>query len=288
MRGDNKLIALTAGIAACSFLSTALRAPTPIMATLAFALLASFGYVWLTVILRGRAPTLELICVATGLVLATPVIGGVLLQVAGLPLNRFAWSFLFVVLTCIGDVVLALRYRGNAREDDNNYQRSTQRQDPLRATRSDVRPPWDAGGASAPQPAQRVSSHPTETSKPWRCISPWQAGACGLAVVIAGCAIWVAQAGAASEQYPGYTELWLASVNHSTSVYNLGVTNQEGKTENYRVNLLRKGHVSATWNLTLGAGKTWERTVQIAGETRANLYVQPDMSQPYRYVDTGS
>jgi hypothetical protein len=290
MRGDRRFVALTAGAASCSFVATVLRAPTPIMATLAFALLASFGYVWITVILRGRAPALELISVATGLVLATPVIGGVLLQEAGIPLNRVAWSSLFVVLTYIGDVVLAVRYRGQVPEQDyrHDYQALPQQHpDGMGRTRPAIRR-GDPAAGPALRAAGRMNSRPTERTKRRRHVSPWQATACGLAVVIAGGAVWIAQAGATSQHYPGDTELWLSSINHSTSAYNLGVSNDEGKTEKYRVNLLRKGHVSKTWNITLTAGQTWEKDIKITGDTRADLYRQPDLSQPYRYVDTAS
>ena len=72
MRGSKKLIALTAGVAGCFLAASVLHAPTLIMATFAFALLASLGYVWTEVILQGRASTLELVSVAVGLVLAVP------------------------------------------------------------------------------------------------------------------------------------------------------------------------------------------------------------------------
>lgn len=288
MRGSNKLIVLTAGVAICSFLATIVHVPVPVMATFAFALLASFGYVWITVILRGRAPALELTSIATGLVLATPVIGGVVLQEVGVPLSRTVWSGLFAAFTLIGDVFLGLSYRGHAREHKNNaeFQDRIQGQDPLRMTRPDWRSPWEPVQRSTPVTSQRLTPRSTERARSWRRVAPLQAGACGLAVLIAGCAIWVARAGAATQHYPGFTELWLSSADHSSSIYNLGVNNEEGKTEKYRLELLRKGHLSAAWDLTLAAGKTWERTVQITGETRADLYLQSDRSQPYRYVDT--
>ena len=117
MRGSYKRIAVTAVIAICSFVANLLSVPTPVMATFAFALLASLGYVWVEVILRGRAPTLELVSVAVGLVLSVPVIGGVSLQEADIPLHRLAWSVLFVGLTLVGDVVLTFRYRSEVRDD---------------------------------------------------------------------------------------------------------------------------------------------------------------------------
>ncbi len=285
MRGSDKLIALTAGVAACSLVATVLGAPTLIMAPLAFALLASLGGVWIEVILRGRAPALELVSVAVGLVLAVPVLGGIVLYEAGAPLSRTVWSCFFVGLTLVGDAVLAFRYRSLRKHDDENQQR-IQRQQQRAVTQLDIRAPLKPTSEQTPQPAQPMTPRPRESAR-WRPHVPrWQAIACGLAVLIAGSAIWIARAGAASQHYPGFTELWLSSQQHSTSIDNLGVSNHEGSTEQYRLVLLRKGHVSATWELTLAAGQTWQKTVQIEQPTKANLYLLPDLSRPYRYVDT--
>ena len=262
MRGSGKFIAVTAAVAVCSFFATTMSAPTPITAALAFGLLASLGYVWVQVILRGRAPTLELVSVAVGLILAVPVIGGVVLQADGIPLHRLTWSALLVGLTLVGDAFLAVRYRSEARDRkyEHEYPLLAQLQDRPQDTRPNLRPR--------------------------RHISPWQASACGLALLVTGGAIWLAQAGAASQHYPGFTQLWLINHSHSTTMRNLGVTNQEGVTENYRLVLLRNGRVSATWRITLNTGHSWQRAVQVTTQTRANLYLLPDLKSPYRYVDT--
>ena len=287
MRGSDKRIAVTAAVAICSFVTTVVSVPTPVMDTFAFALLASLGYVWIEVILRGRAPTLELGSVAVGLVLSVPVIGGVLLQEAGIPLHRLAWSVLLVGLTLVGDVILTFRRRSQPRDEkfDYEYPLPIQRQDRLPDTPPEPGPPWDLVRDPVPQSVPDTSTQPGQV-KSRRRISPWQAGACSLALVITGGAIWLAQAGAASQRYPGFTELWLTAHSFSTSTDNLGISNQEGRTENYRLVLLREGHVSAKWDVTLIPGQTWQRTVQVTAETRANLYLLPNLNKPYRYVDT--
>jgi hypothetical protein len=285
MRGSGKLIALTAGVAVCSLVATALRAPTPITAVLAFALLASLGYVWIEVILQGRAPALELVSVAVGLVLAIPVIAGVVLYEAGVPLTRMVWSGFFVGLTLIGDAVLAYRNRSVPADDYEDQQRA-QRRHQRAVTQLDLRAPLEPVAEPTPRSAKRTTPPLKDVAKSWLRVPRWQAIACALAVLIAGSAVWIARAGAESQQYPGYTELWLSSKGHSTSVDNLGVSNQQGSTEKYKLVLLRKGHVSATWELTLAAGQTWQQTVQVIQPTEANLYLLPDLSRPYRYVDT--
>jgi hypothetical protein len=285
MRGSNKLLAVIAGVAACSLVATVRHAPTPIMAVFAFALLASFGYVWIEVILQGRARALELVSVAAGLVLAAPVLGGVVLFEAGVPLSRTVWSCFFVGLTFVGDAVLAFRYRSLQKNDYENQQR-IQRQQQRMVTQLDLRAPWEPTAQQTPQPAQPVTSRPRERAKRPQRVPPWQAIACGLSVLVAGSAIWIARAGAASQQQPGFTELWLSSQNHSTSIDNLGVSNHEGSRERYKLVLLRKGHVSATWELILATGQTWQKAIHITSPTEANLYLLPDLSRPYRYVDT--
>jgi len=282
-------VVITAAVAVCSLLAAELDAPTPVMATLAFALLASLGYVWIEVILRGHAPTLELISAAVGLVLAVPVIGGVVLQAAGIGLHRMSWSLFLVGLTLAGDVVLAFRYRNRARNDnyDYEYTLSAQMPDRLQSTPSALRSPLKPVSYPASQSGQFASAHPRKV-RARRYVSPWQAAACGLALLITGGAVWLAQAGAVSQHYPGFTELWLTNHTQSTSMDNLGVRNQEGITEKYRLVLARKGQASITWEITLATGQTWQRAVKVTSQTKANLYLLPDLAQPYRYVDTGA
>jgi hypothetical protein len=110
----------------------------------------------------------------------------------------------------------------------------------------------------------------------------------GLALVITGGAIWLAVIGAASQKYPGFTEFWLTSRGHSATVFNLGVSNQEGKTEKYRLVLVGAKHKTTTWELTLATGETWQRAVEVIGTTDANLYLLPDLSRPYRHVETAA
>jgi hypothetical protein len=44
-----------------------------------------------------------------------------------------------------------------------------------------------------------------------------------------------------------------------------------------------------TWNLTLGDGRTWQRSVLVTGkqDLAAELYRLPDLTHPYRYVSIG-
>ena len=119
--------------------------------------------------------------------------------------------------------------------------------------------------------------------------SPWPAAAFGAAVVIAAAAVGLAVASAEAQKYPGYTELWMTPLRTDQDVATLGVTNEQGGATRYRLVLRRKGRVSATWNLSLANGQTWQRTISFTDTylIGADLYRLPDTSQPFREVDNG-
>ena len=109
------------------------------------------------------------------------------------------------------------------------------------------------------------------------------------AIVVAAAGVGLARVGVSIQPQPGFTQLWLSPQGKSTSAASLGVTNNQGSVTSYRLVLLRNGLVSATWNLTLGPGRTWRQAVPVAGGSTltASLYRLPDLSHPYRHVATG-
>ena len=108
------------------------------------------------------------------------------------------------------------------------------------------------------------------------------------AVVIAASAVGLARVGVAIQPQPGFTQLWLSPQRQNEHALRLGVSNNERGTTSYRLVLLRNGRVSATWNLTLAVGQTWQRSVALTGPAAmaARLYRLPDLHHPYRYVFT--
>ena len=72
------------------------------MIVLGLGLFAAPGYVWSEVFLSPRRRGLERVAVATGLALMVPVIGGMGLYAAGIPLNRPAWVGLLSGVTLAG------------------------------------------------------------------------------------------------------------------------------------------------------------------------------------------
>ena len=92
-------------------------------------------------------------------------------------------------------------------------------------------------------------------------LSTRHAVAFGAATVIAAGAVGLSVASAARQHYPGFTQLWLAKRVQDPGTATLGVGNHQGSTTRYRLVLLRQGHLSVTWNLTLSDSQTWQRTL---------------------------
>lgn len=232
------MAALACGAAAGS-------APTAVLAPLGIALLAACGYLLSQILIGPRTAGLERVVVAAGLALAVPILGGLLLYVAGVPLHQAAWLGLLAGVTLVSDAVLYVRRRAG------------------RAELFDWQPQW------------RLPRRQTAIF--------------AAAIVVAACGVGLARMGVATQPQPGFTQLWLSPQAKNQHTANLGVTNDQGSVTSYRLVLLSNGHVSATWNLTLGSGRTWQRAVPLTGTQTltANLYRLPDLTHPYRYVATG-
>ena len=241
MRDSQADVAATALVAALACAEAASGAPAAAMTVAGIALFAAPGYLLGQLLVGSRVTGLERAAVITGLALVVPVLGGLLLYAAGVPLHRPGWLGLLAGVTLAGDVALFLRRRA---------------------------------GRAAPfswQPA-------------WR-LSRWQVAAFAGAVLIAAGGVGLARIGIAVEPKPGFTQLWLSPQRQDQRALSLGVTNDQRRTTSYVLVLLRNGQVSATWNLTLAVGTTWQRSVPLAGAVMAaRLYRMPDLTHPYRYV----
>ena len=112
-----QLVGVTAAVAVLAYGAILAGAPVAVTAVLGLALFASLGWVWGAVLLGPRLGELEGIVVATAVALALPILGGLVLQAAGLPLHARAWAGLVAGLTLAGDVLLLLRSRGGRGQD---------------------------------------------------------------------------------------------------------------------------------------------------------------------------
>ena len=107
-------LGITAAVAVFACAAVAVAAPVPVTAVLGIALFASIGYLTSQLLLGSNVTGLERVAVATGLAFSVPILGGLLLYVARVPLHRASWLALLVGVTLVGDVALFLRRRGRS------------------------------------------------------------------------------------------------------------------------------------------------------------------------------
>lgn len=261
-------IAVTALIAVLACVAAAVGAPVAVTAVAGIALFAAPGYLLGTLLTGSRTVGLERIVVGAGLALAVPVLGGLVLYAVGVPLHRPAWFGLLAWVTLTCDVALFGRRRAAA-------------------SGRTVPGSGPAVPGSGPAPG---SGPPAVGGRPGRPAPRWPAAVFAAAILVAACAVGLARVGVARQPQPGYTQLWLSPLHGATGRLSLGVSNDEGRTASYRLVLLRDGRVSASWNLSLGEGQTWQRTMPYTGHgtITADLYRLPDLGHPYRYASAGA
>lgn len=254
MRRDQAGIAVTEAAALAACIGVLAGAPAAVLIVPGLALLAAPGYVWAEVFFPGRLGGLPRAAVAAGLALAVPVLGGVALRAAGIPLHRAAWAFLLATVTVAGDIVLLVRRRAGR-----------------------------AGAPAQPEPARPERAGQAASGQPGRGWQAWPVAGFAAAALIAAGAVGLAAAGAAVQPYQGFTQLWLVPGQGTAARDILGVSNHEGATQRYRLVVRRPGHARATWNLVLTDGQTWRARIRSAPAS-ASLYRLPDLRHPYRQV----
>jgi hypothetical protein len=265
----------TALVAVLACAAAAAGAPAAVTIVLGLALFAAPGYLLGRLLVGSRASGLELAAVMAGLALAVPVLGGLLLYAAGVPLHRPGWLGLLAGVTLASDAALLLRRRG------------------ARAVPPGARavPPGGRaappGGRAGPSGGARRAGPPGGRA---RRVPRWQAAAFAAAVLVAAGGVALARIGVAAQPQAGFTQLWLSPRPGGGHTLSLGVTNDQGSTTSYRLVLQRDGRTISAWNLTLGDGRTWQR--QVPGPSgghalAAALYRLPDLAHAYRYVSTG-
>jgi hypothetical protein len=274
-------VAATALVAVLACVAAAAGAPAAAMTVLGIALFAAPGYLLGQLLVGSRAAGLERVAVMTALALAVPVLGGLLLNIAGIPLHRPGWLGLLAGVTLAADTALFGRRRATGAG---------------RATRPAMRvpPTTEVLPVTQIRPATQVQMLPAGPAAPrgpgpgWRT-SRWHVAVFAAAVLVAAAAASLAAFGAVRQPQPGFTQLWLSPQHQSAHTLSLGVTNDQGRTTSYRLVLQRGGRVIGTWNLTLGEGRTWQRPVPFTGKQTlaAGLYRLPDLAHPYRYVSVG-
>jgi hypothetical protein len=275
-------IAIAAIIAILGGLAAAKQLPGQVTIPLGVGLFFAPGYLWSEAILTQRLPGLERLLTSLGMALIFPILGGFLFYGLHIPLFRSSWIGLLVVLTLLGVVAVAVQRLREVPVDERQQRRPSQ------------------------QPPRRNGL-------------VLHSFIFGLAGVIAVGSVAYSVKSAEAEKFPGYTMLWMTPVVDNSAAQNLailsnnptaqaqaavdeddlqgkatqahlGVTNHQGVPEQYELKLLRQGKVTNTWPITLNDGQSWQQT--IAWSTKnyamlADLYLLPNTSTPFHYVDNG-
>jgi uncharacterized membrane protein len=238
-------IAATVAVLACA--AAAAGAPVAVMIVLGILLFAAPGYLLSQLLLGPNIAGLERLVVVVLLAFSVPILGGLPLAAAGVPLHRPAW------LGLLAGVTLACAFAVFGRRL------------------------W--------QGRRGTPTAPTVDRRKWR-VPAWHAAGFAIAVLIAGGAVGLASVGAARQPYPGFTQLWFVPGGPSTPTAKLGVANHEGRTVDYRLVLFSDSRITATWTLDLANGRAWQRTTAFTGfdTLTAKLYRLPNASSTYRYV----
>jgi len=96
--------------------------------------------------------------------------------------------------------------------------------------------------------------------------SPVTAGFLTLAAVLAGGAVWLANASAGWQHSSGFAQLWLTPATATTST--LGVRDNFPGQQTFQLVLRDGGKPIGTWDLLLSKGQAWQRAVaRPAGRT---------------------
>ena len=247
-RSADLWVTFTVAVLACAVATVPVPVPVAVTAGLGLVLFAAPGYLLGQLLVGSGRTALERLAVSAGLALCVPVIGGLVLYVARLPLDRASWLGLLAGVTVVSDLLLFVRRRRN-QETPDSVGRA-------------------ADGAR------------------WR-LRPGRAVAFALAVVIAVGAVTLAREGTMVQRYPGFTQLWLVPDAH-THALSLGVANNEGTTTRYQLVLLHNGHAGQPLKLTLRNGQVWRRALPYTSNVTAHLYRRPSFRRIYREVSVGA
>jgi hypothetical protein len=111
LRRKNVDIMAALAAVALTFAALFVRIPVPLLAILGIALFAATGYLWSEVLVSRRAGGLERAATAAGLAMIVPVLGGLVLYVLRITLDRASWTGLMAVAALSGCAVLIVRRR---------------------------------------------------------------------------------------------------------------------------------------------------------------------------------
>ena len=221
--------------------------PAAVIVVLGLGLFVAPGYVWSKVFLSASTRGLERVAVIIGLALMVPVLGGLVLYAARIPLHRAGWVGLLAVVTLTGTMV-ALATQGRTDEPRDRREQAHRRR----------RPTWHLVNFAV---------------------------AAAIAAVAVGIAVYSANAQrypgytqlwlSPLRNNPVSASLGVTNQQGSTTQYRLVLLRKGRVSATWNLTLTD----GQTWQHTI----SFTDRYSIA----ANLYRLPDLGHPYRNVDNG-
>jgi hypothetical protein len=246
-RSADLWVTFLVAVLACAAAAAPVPVPVAVTAGLGLVLFAAPGYLLGQLLVGSGRTALERLAVSAGLALCVPVVGGLVLYVAGLPLNRTSWLGLLAGVTVVADVLLFVRRRRNQQADG----------------------PGRASGRAR-----------------WR-LQPGPAAAFGLAVLIAAGAVTLAREGTEVQRYPGFTQLWLVPDVHTHALSLGVANNEGATTRYQLVLLRDGVRLGDPRKLTLRNGQVWRTSLRNKVNVTVHLYRLPNFNRIYRQVSIG-
>lgn len=112
MRGSSQAdIAVTAAVAVLACVAAGVGAPSAVTIVLGLALFAMPGYLLAQLLLGAATAGLERVLVAIGFAFIVPIVAGLVLYIAGVPLRRASWLAVLGGVTLACDAALLMRRR---------------------------------------------------------------------------------------------------------------------------------------------------------------------------------
>jgi hypothetical protein len=282
-RNRNLDIAIAALISIAGGFAALENMPGPITIPLGIGLFLAPGYLWSQVILSQRMIGFERVMVAAGMALIVPILGGFVLSVLHIPLFKKDWVGMLVVLALFGALAAGLQRLRGLPEDQ---------EEPARE-----------------QSPRRSSSAVFGNTFVY-----------GLAAVIGLGAIAYSVNDAENQQFPGYTMFSMTPVVNNPLAQNMAelsnnsgaqfqaageqdaligdatqghlyVKDEMGVPETYKVVVTRQGKTAGQYTFSLNNGQSWTKTIAYTTrnnyEMLANIYVIPNTTTPYTYLNNG-
>jgi uncharacterized membrane protein len=236
-----------AGLALAAVAAVWAGAPVAVTTMLGVPLvLLAPGYVWTDVFFGSGLGAEIRAALSVALSLTVTALGGVLLYVAGVRLDRASWLALLAATTLSGAAVAAT----------------------LRA-RVRIEPP-------AESPKRRNVQR----------ISVTQAVRLGMAALIGAAAVGIAVHSAQAQVQPAFTQLSLNKLAAAPGTAQVVVGNHEQHAQQYRLVVSTDGVVSDVWTITVADGASWQQLVPAGPGQRlaVDVYRGASGGSPYRHA----